>query len=75
MMIEIEPSFLNRAGRWNDKSARGHETALSKWDRFKKKYFHLKWNIFKSPSVYYLSVDSDISKGNEKSPNLPVCTA
>ena len=27
MMIELEPSFWNRTGRRNDKSARGHETA------------------------------------------------
>ena len=27
MMIELEPSFWNRTGRQNDKSARGHETA------------------------------------------------
>jgi hypothetical protein len=27
MVIELEPSFLNRTGRRNDKSARGHETA------------------------------------------------
>ena len=27
MMIELEPSFLNRTRRRNDKSARGHETA------------------------------------------------
>ena len=26
MMIELEPSFWNRTGRQNDKSARGHET-------------------------------------------------
>ena len=26
MMIELEPSFWNRAGRRNNKSARGHET-------------------------------------------------
>ena len=29
MMIELEPSFWNRTGRQNDKSARGHETAHS----------------------------------------------
>ena len=29
MMIELEPSFRNRTGRQNDKSARGHETAPS----------------------------------------------
>ena len=29
MMIELEPSFQNRTGRRNHKSARGHETALS----------------------------------------------
>ena len=28
MMIELEPSFWNRTGRRNDKSARGHEMAL-----------------------------------------------
>ena len=28
MMIELEQSFYNRAGRRNDKSARGHEMAL-----------------------------------------------
>ena len=34
MMIELEPSFWNRTGKRNDKSARGHETAhLSQnWD-------------------------------------------
>ena len=29
MMIELEPSFWNRTGKRNDKSAKGHETAHS----------------------------------------------
>ena len=35
-MIELEPSFWNRTGRRNDKSARGHETALRLYNGEKK---------------------------------------
>ena len=33
MMIELEKSFKDRTGRWNDKSARGHETTHGKEKR------------------------------------------
>ena len=39
-MIELEPSFWNRTGRRNDKSARGHETGVQKGEQKEKQTIH-----------------------------------